>query len=138
MVDDREYCVVCSIPWELGDEVHCYFFEWVCPWSWCDAIHGCAYVVRQVFILLAGGASFDIVFYPLVHVGPPVLSLRRLGGFVSPWMSSGGIVVVASHDLPSQLYLGGNYHSTVFEPSGSVVMRRVEVESNVTGVGCDT
>ena len=128
VVDDCEYCIIHSVLWELGDEIHRYFFEWVRSWSWCDAVDGCPCVVRQVLVLLAGSASFDVVFYPLVHAGPPVLSLRRLGGFVSPWMSSGGIIVVASHDLPSQLYLRGNYYPTVFEPLGSVVMRGVEVE----------
>ena len=128
MVDNREYCVIRSIPRELGDEIHCYFFEWVRSWPWCDVVHGCACVVRQVFVLLAGGASFDVVFYPLVHAGPPVLSLRRLGGFISSWVSSGGIVVVASHDLPSQFYFGGNHYPMVFEPLGLVVMRGVEVE----------
>ena len=43
-------------------------------------------------------------------------------------MSSSGIVVVASHDLPSQFYLGGNYYPMVFEPLGLVVMHGVEVE----------
>ena len=128
MVDDCEYCVVCSILWKLGDKIHRYFFKWVRSWPWRDAVHGCVYVVCQVFVLLTGGASFDVAFYPLIHVGPPVFSLRRLGGFVSPWMSSSGVVVVASHDLPSQFYFGGNYYSTVFEPLGLVVARGVEVE----------
>ena len=43
-------------------------------------------------------------------------------------MSSGGFVVVVSHDLSSQLCFGGNYYPTVFEPSGLVVMCQVEVE----------
>ena len=82
MVDDCEYCIVCSILQELVNEVHHYFFEWVCPWSWCNAVHQGVYVVHQVFVLLAGGTSLDIAFYPLIHVQPPVLPLCGLGGFV--------------------------------------------------------
>ena len=100
MVDDCEYCIVCSILWELGDEVHRYFFEWVCLWSWCNAVHWGVHIVHQVFVLLAGGASLDVAFYPLIHAWPPVFLLHGLGGLVSAWVSSSQGIVVVSHDLP--------------------------------------
>ena len=85
-------------------------------------------VVHQVFVLLAGGASFDVVFYPLVHVQPPIFLFRGLGSFVSSWVSSGGVVVIALHDFSPQFYFRGNYHPMVFEPSGLVVVCRMDIE----------
>ena len=85
-------------------------------------------MVHQVFVLLAGGTSLDVTFYPLIHVQPPVLPLRGLGGFISAWVSSGWGIVVALHDLPPQFYLRRNCYSAVLEPLGLVVMCGVEVE----------
>ena len=82
----------------------------------------------QVFVLLAGGASFDIVFYSLIHAWPLVLLFCGLGGLVSAWVSSGQGIVIVLHNLPPEFYFGGNCYSTVFEPLGLVVMCGVEVK----------
>ena len=100
MIDYCEYGVVWAILRELCDEVHRYFFERVCLRAWGDAVRRGVYSVRQVFVLLTGGASFDVVLDPLIHAGPPVPSFCGLYGFVSPWVSSGGCVVVVVHDPP--------------------------------------
>ena len=105
VVDYGEYGVVWTVSWELRDEIHRYLFEWVCPRVWGDAICRGMCLVRQVFVLLAGSASFDVVFDPSVHARPPVLPLRGLYGFISPWMSRGRCVVVMVHDSPPQVQL---------------------------------
>ena len=38
VVDYGEYCVVWTVFWELGDEVHRYFFEWVRFYARCDVV----------------------------------------------------------------------------------------------------
>ena len=52
----------------------------------------------KVFILLTNGASFHIVRYPLVHVGPPVPFLGFMDCFISAWMTGSGMVVHQGHD----------------------------------------
>jgi hypothetical protein len=118
MVDYREYGVVWAILWELCDEVHCYFFERICLRVWGDAVYRGVYLVCQVFVLLTGGTSFDVVFDPLIHAGPPVPSFRGLYGFISPWVSSGGCVVVVVHDSPPQVHLRWDHDLVTSEPPG--------------------
>jgi hypothetical protein len=103
VVDYREYGVVWAVSWELCDEIHRYLFEWVCLGVRGDTICRGVCLVRQVFVLLAGSASFDVVFNPPVHARPPVPSFRGLYGFISPWVPRGRRVVVMVHDPPSQV-----------------------------------
>ena len=49
------------------------------------------------FVLLTDGASLDIVCHPLLHSGPLGTLTCLLKGFVSPRVSSGGVVVVNDH-----------------------------------------
>ena len=105
VIDYGEYGIIWSVLWELRDEVHRYFFEWVCLRVRGDAVHRGVYSVRQIFVLLAGGASLDVVFDPSIHARPPVLPLRGLYGLISPRVSGRGCVVVVIHDPPLQVHL---------------------------------
>ena len=57
----------------------------------------------EVLILLAGGTSFDIVSYPLVHIGPPVTFLGLVDCFISARVAGSGVVMHQGHD--TALYL---------------------------------
>jgi hypothetical protein len=104
VVYDCEYGIVRTALRELGDEVHCYFFERVRLRARGDVVCWGACPVRQVFVLLAGSASSDIVFDPSIHAWPPVLSFCGLYGLISSWVSGGGCVVVVVHDSPPQVH----------------------------------
>ena len=47
--------------------------------------------------LLAYGTSLDVVFDPLLHPDPPVVSLHFLECFVSSWVSSCRSIVCIAH-----------------------------------------
>ena len=49
--------------------------------------------MRKVLVLLAYGASFDIIGYPLIHIWLPVSFLDFMNSFVSPGMASSGVIV---------------------------------------------
>ena len=132
MVDYREYGVVWTILWELCDEVHRYFFKWVCLGVGSDAIRRGVYSVRQVFVLLTGGAPFDVVFDPLVHAEPLVLSFCSSYGLVSSQVSGSRGVVIVVHDLPPQIRLRWYHYSMASEPLGVLqvfILGEVEVVS---------
>ena len=49
-------------------------------------------------VLLAYGASLDVVCDPFLHVRPVVSFLGLSEGFVSPQVSCGGVVMYKPHD----------------------------------------
>ena len=54
--------------------------------------------MREVFVLLACRASFNIVGYPLVHVGPPVSFLGFVDCFIPAQVTGSRVVVHQGHD----------------------------------------
>ena len=55
--------------------------------------------MRQIFILLTGGASFNVVLYPGSHARPVIFTVDLPDGFISSWVTSGRTVVPYLHEL---------------------------------------
>ena len=51
-------------------------------------------------VLLAGGATLDVVCDPLVHFGPLIEFFDFSDSFISSGMSSSGVVMGFSQDVP--------------------------------------
>ncbi len=51
---------------------------------------------------LANFASFDISFYVLLHLGPPVFPKYKLLCLFNPWVSSKDVIVALGDDLASE------------------------------------
>ena len=83
MVDYSEDSVVSVTVRELCDEVHGYDFEWLGCRGDVDLVQWWGGPVCECFILLAFGASFDIIFDPFGHGGPPGDSFGGVDGPVS-------------------------------------------------------
>ena len=62
----------------------------------------------EVFILLAIGASFNVLSNPLVHPWPPVGGGDLSNGFVPPWVTCDWSTVVVAEDIPLYLFIWGN------------------------------
>jgi hypothetical protein len=97
---------------------NCHFFEGVCCWVGSDAICWSVPLVGQVFVLLAGGTSFHVVFDPGVHTWPPVLSFDRLDCFVSSWVSCRRSVMKVVQDVSFYLCAVRDHRDGVLEPLG--------------------
>ena len=93
MIDYGEDGVVSVAIGELRDQVHGHDFEWL----------GCEGNVNFVwwrggsmckrFVLLAFGASFDVVFDPFGHGGPPGDSFGSVDGPISSYVRCCGFIV---------------------------------------------
>ena len=44
--------------------------------------------MREDFVLLAGGTSFDVVGRPFLQPRPPIMGGHSLDRLVAPWMAS--------------------------------------------------
>ena len=69
--------------------------------------------MRQNLVLLANGASFDVVCDPFLHSGPVVVLLGLLQCFVPSWMSCGWVIVYEMHDA-SLDFVEGRYEGFSF------------------------
>ena len=58
------------------------------------------HLVREVFVLLAEGTSFDVSCDPLIHSGPPVHGGDFSGGFIPPWVSCDWSAMIIKEDAP--------------------------------------
>ena len=66
---------------ELGDQVHGHYFEWLGQRRDVDFVRWGNGSVHDCFVLLAFGASFDVILHPFGHGRPPGDSF---GGVDSP------------------------------------------------------
>ena len=55
--------------------------------------------VREDFVLLAGGASFDVVGRPFLQPWPPVVGAYSLDRLVAPWVACRWFPVVVVQDF---------------------------------------
>ena len=100
MVDDSEDGVVSLAFGELGNQVHCHFFERKLFGGGREWEQRNFLLVGEVFVLLADGASFYKVSYPPVHSRPPEVTRDFLNCLISAWVSSHwGVMVVSNHIL---------------------------------------
>ena len=81
------------------NEVHCNLLKWECILFSRDAVEGYFPLMYDNFILLAVGASFYVVGYPLVLSYPAVYLGCFSDGFISSWVSGCGVVVYEGHQL---------------------------------------
>ena len=93
MVDYGEDGVVSMAVGELCDEIHGYDLEWLGCRRDVDFVRWGNGLVCKCLILLAFGASFDIVFDPFGHSGPPGNSFGGVDGPVSSYMCCRRFVV---------------------------------------------
>ena len=93
MVNYGEDGVVSVAIGELCDEIHGYDFEWLGCRGNVDFVRWGNGSVCNCFILLAFGASFDVVFDPFGHSGPPGNSFGGVDGPVSSYMRCCGFVM---------------------------------------------
>ena len=49
--------------------------------------------MHEVLVLLADSTSFDVISYPLVHVGPPIPFLGFVDCFISAWVTGRRVVM---------------------------------------------
>jgi hypothetical protein len=85
-------------------------------WWYCDLVEGHWHLSVDVFVLLTGGASFDVFFHPGLHGRPPGDVQERVEGPVSPRMSSCWFVVNEAYQVSLQLVVRGYDHFPFFRP----------------------
>ena len=99
MIRYRQDCVISSRLGQLRDEVHGKSLERKRMFRG-DGNH-CRFKGSSVdFAFLAGGATLDILFNVLFHVGPPEVLLGEGIGIGNSWVSSGWIIVEKSNYSP--------------------------------------
>jgi hypothetical protein len=64
--------------------------------------------VRQVFVLLAGGTSFDVFSDPCPGAKPEVFLVHASDCFISSWVAVKGAIMPSVHDFAFQALVGGN------------------------------
>ena len=63
--------------------------------------------MHEILVLLANCTSFDVISYPLIHIGPPVSLLGFVDSFVSAQMSGSGVIVHKGHN--TAFHLGNSW-----------------------------
>ena len=110
MVDYSEDGVISVVIGELCDQIHSYNFERLgCRGNvnlvwWRDGS------VRKRFVLLALGASLDVVFNPFGHSGPPGDPFGGVDGPVSSYMCCRRFVVYQLQEISFEFVVWGEYH----------------------------
>ena len=78
---------------ELCDQIHGYDLKWLGCRGDVDFVRWGNGSMCERFVLLAFGASFDIVFDPLGHSGPPGDSFGGVDSPISSYMCCRGFVM---------------------------------------------
>src|SRR6266851_7663140 len=107
MVDDGQYAVIASTLRESRDQVHGHLSERGVAVRHRDFVEGCLRLVREVFVLLADRAPFNILFNPGAPSRPAETVEYFPGGLVPPWVGCQP-VVVGVHDMPADSFIWGN------------------------------
>src|SRR6266478_2036456 len=99
MVYDSQYRVMSVMLREPRDEVHCNLLERKGAFFGCDAVERYSFPMSHDFVLLTGGAAFDVVCDPLPHPCP-WQNLRSFSNrLVSSGVSCGGVIVDERHQV---------------------------------------
>ena len=110
MVDYGEDGVVSMAVRELCDQVHGYDFEWLGWRRDIDFIWRGNGPMCECFVLLALGASFDIVFDPFGYSGPPSDPFGGVNGPVSSHMCRRRFVVYQVQETPFEFVVWWEHH----------------------------
>ena len=97
MVDDSEYGIMASNGWQTRDKVHTDLLKGECLRFSSDTVKWGFSRMGDSLVLLADGASFNVICDPLFHSRPLGALTCLPKGFVSSRVSSGGMVVVDGH-----------------------------------------
>jgi hypothetical protein len=97
--------------WEARDEIHGYVRKWFGVNGWWNAKSGGFDTVGEVFVLLAGGTSFDVFHDPWPGSRPEVFLVDASDCFVSPGVTVQGSFVPHVHDFAFQALIRWNYKS---------------------------
>jgi hypothetical protein len=108
MIDDGEDCVVLPAWGQSSDEIHSDMFERLRILLGANPVRRNSNAMRKDFVLLAGGASFDVFCYPVLRSRPIIIAVDQSDHFVSSRMSSCRGVVPLFHDLSSDIVIWGN------------------------------
>ena len=93
MVDYGEDSVVSMAVGELCDQVHSYDLKWLSRRGDVDFVWWRDGPMCERFVLLTLGASFDVVFDPFGHSGPPGDPFGGIDSPISSHMRRRGFVV---------------------------------------------
>jgi hypothetical protein len=93
---------------ESRDEVHGYVGTWFGVDDGRDMKERCLEAVSQVFVLLTGGAAFDIFCDPRSCAGPEVFFVYASDHFVSSGVTIKGSIMPGVHNLAFQPLIGGD------------------------------
>ena len=86
MVDYGENGIISVAVRELCDQVHSYDFKWLGRRGDVDFVRWRGGSMCERFVLLAFGASFDVVLDPFGHGGPPGNSFGGVDGPISSYV----------------------------------------------------
>jgi hypothetical protein len=98
MVDYGQDSILTVVLRQPRDQIHGYLLEWKCVWARRDSVHWRLFLVCHYFILLASGASLDVVCDPLAHPWPLLVLFGFADCFVSSGVSCCSVVVDQGHD----------------------------------------
>ena len=84
---------------EAGNEVHGYLLKGECVIICGYSIEWGILFASKDFVLLAGGASFNVVRNPLVHTVPLPVLFCSLQGFIPSGVSRGQMVMGPGHEV---------------------------------------
>src|SRR5712672_1955181 len=117
VVNDRQNGIVSVGLGETDDEVHSNLLKWKGSWVSGDLVHRGASAMGDDFVLLARGASLDVLRDPRSHVWPPIVPLSLSDGFVASGVSSYETLVYHSHDFSFERQVRGDCQFSFFSPS---------------------
>ncbi len=97
MVHDSEDGIVPALRWQSHNQVHCNLSKWESVFGRCDLVEGCFLSVGDNFVLLAVATAFYVIGYPFTHSCPIMRLACFSDRFISPGVSSHGVIVYKSH-----------------------------------------
>ena len=121
MVDDSQYAVVSSALRESHDQVHGYLGEWGVIVGYRDLVQGSLGSVREVFVLLTGRASFDVLRDSGLPPRPTETVEDFPDGFVPPGVTRQSVVVRVHDALSDSLVRQDDRFLHCVHPEASVV-----------------
>ena len=97
MVNNSEYCVMASNRGQTSDKVHADLSERERLGLSSDTVKWGPSGMSDGFVLLTGGAPFDVICDPLFHSRPLGGLMCLSKGFISPGVPSGRVIMIDGH-----------------------------------------
>ena len=133
VVSDGENGVVVSGLRELGNKIHCNYFEGEGPCLREDGVQGCFGGASVDLVSLTFRASPDILHDILPEPRPPMGPLYQVCSATDPWMSVGWGVVSVMNKLSKARGLSSDYHSPILPPLPIDEFQLVQVNPLLNG-----